>query len=310
MKITQDRLNQQNNASNLSVLLIGGYGYIGSYLQSKLQQAGISYSICDDLRRGNPLGIRGLEQDYSMLGVDYCSQFDVVLWFAGHSSVQRALDDPVGALDNNCINLFRLARNLNPSTKLIYASTASLYSSIKSGDVLASSEKDLVQIPYQNAYDMSKFTFDYMSENFLSNCYAIRMGTVSGFSPNLRAELLFNAMNISAVTKGEVIVKNKNSYRTILLLDDLWLLIKALLERDAQPGVYNAGSFSGTIGQFSKWIASAWDARVVDQGSSETYSFLLDTSRMDELIECDRIRIPIEQHSRNFIDDCRSANSL
>ncbi len=71
-------------------------------------------------------------------------------------------------------------------------------------------------------------------------------------------------MSLSAATGGKVFVKNRVAYRPILFLDDLWLLVKALLTTDASPGVYNAGSISGTIGEFAGWIAEARGAQVVD----------------------------------------------
>ena len=53
--------------------------------------------------------------------------------------------------------------------------------------------------------------------------------------------------------------------------------------------------------------AAAWGAEVVDQGKSETYSFLLDTSRMDQLLNQDRQTLSIEQRSREFVSRCRAS---
>ncbi len=288
-----------------SVLLVGGCGYIGSYLYARLNEVGIAPAVCDHQTRQNPAGIPAVSRDYASLTEEELAQFDAVVWFAGHSSVQQALADPQGALANNCLNLFSLAKKLRPTTKLIYASSGSLYSAPVGQSLSPSRESDLAHIPYQNAYDISKFAFDYLAENFLSNFYALRMGTLSGYSPNLRRELLFNAMSLSAATNGKVFVKNRDAYRTVLFLDDLWLLVKALLTTDATPGVYNAGSMSGTIGEFASWIAGAWGAEVVDQGNSETYSFLLDHDRMSRLVGDGRAQTSVQQRSLDFIQHCR-----
>ncbi len=295
----------QNFPASASVLLVGGCGYIGSYLFPRLKELGLDPAVCDHLTRQNPAGTPTVARDYSTLTESELAQFDAIVWFAGHSSVQQALADPQGALANNCLNLFSLAKKLKPSTKLIYASSGSLYSAPVGQPLTPSSESDLAHIPYQNAYDISKFAFDYLAENFLSNFYALRMGTLSGYSQNLRRELLFNAMSLSAATSGKVIVKNRDAYRTILFLEDLWLLVKALLTTDVAPGVYNVGSTSGTIGEFATWIADAWGAEVVDQGNSETYSFLLDVGRMDQLIGKQRIQSSVQQRSLDFIQQCR-----
>ena len=133
-----------------------------------------------------------------------------VLWFGGHSSVTQSIQDPNGAVTNNCLNLFSFAKKLHPDTKFIYASTASLYS-VTGKKVEPSSEAIEANIPSQNPYDMSKFAFDFLAKNFIENFYALRMGTLAGYSPNLRQELVFNAMNLSAVRKGEVRLKNSES---------------------------------------------------------------------------------------------------
>ena len=265
--------------------------------------------MCDKLIKDNPLSIPVIPKDYAALDEEELAAFDAIIWFAGHSSVQQAVADPEGALANNCLNLYSLAKKLKPATKLIYASSGSLYS--KAGAISsASSESDLVQIPTQNAYDISKFAFDYLAQNFLSNFFALRMGTVSGYSPNLRPELLFNAMSISAASKGQVIVKNRQAFRTILFLDDLWLLVNQLLMPQAAPGFYNAGSVSGTIGNFAAWIAEAWSAEIIDQGVSETYSFLLDTTRMDVITGKSKIEYDIRQRSVDFIEQYRSNTDI
>ena len=199
---------------------------------------------------------------------------------------------------------------MRPNTKLIYASSGSLYSAKQDEALTPASEHDLVKIPYQNAYDISKFAFDYLAENFLTNFYALRMGTVSGCSPNIRKELMFNAMNISAYSTGKVYVKNKNSYRTILFLDDLCLLVEKLLTTDAKPGVYNAGSLSSTIGEFAMDIADTWNAKVVDEGVSETYSFLLNHSKMNALTSLSLDKKSIQQRSKEFIEQSKEQNLI
>lgn len=267
---------------NKNILLVGGCGYIGSFLYSKLLDSDCSVVVCDYLKRGNPLEIDLINKDYADLDQHELSNYDVVLWFAGHSSVPLSTIDPEGALKNNCLNLYSFAQRLPDTTKLIYASSASLYSS-KAAKTPDSSEESLVNIPSQNPYDISKFAFDYMAKGFLKNFYGLRMGTLSGYSPNLRSELVFNAMNISAKKKGIVSLRNATSNRTILFLEDLWVLIRQLILLDYPPGFINAGSINCNLGQLAHKIAEVWEAKVINEGNSETYSFLLDTSLMKSI---------------------------
>lgn len=282
------------------ILLIGGCGYVGSYLYQRLKCDGFDVTVVDQLKRGNPLNLNVIKDDFANLNENFLHQFDSVLWFGGHSSVSESMTDPDGAVANNCLNLFSFAKRLASHTKLIYASSGSLYST-SSSPVLPASESFLASIPAQNAYDISKFAFDYLAKNFLNNFYGLRMGTVSGYSPNLRPELVFNAMNIAAVTTGYVHLKNSESHRTILFLNDLWALVRKLLLTKQKPGIYNAGSLSFKMGELAHGVASAWNAQVIFEGDSDTYSFLLDTTRMKAICGKDMVSSDLTERCREFI---------
>jgi len=290
-----------------NILLVGGCGYIGSFLYSKLEEADCSVVVCDTLKRGNPLKLDVIAKDYKELDEFELKKYDVVLWFAGHSSVGLSINDPEGALKNNCLNLYSFAQKLPSTTKFIYASSASLYSR-KGADITASTEESLVTIPAQNPYDISKFAFDYIAKGFLKNFNGLRMGTLCGYSPNLRHELVFNAMNISAKENGIVTLKNGGSNRTILFLEDLWVLIRQLIFHNHPTGFINVGSISNNLKQLSHQIAEVWGAEVVDEGNSESYSFLLDTTLMRGICGKDLKEIDFSAECHNLIEKMESLN--
>ena len=232
-----------------------------------------------------------------------------MLWFGGHSSVNQAIQDPNGAVTNNCLNLFSFAKKLHPTTKFIYASTASLYS-VSGDQAKPSSEASGTSIPSQNPYDMSKFAFDYLAKNFIENFYALRMGTLAGYSPNLRQELVFNAMNLSAVRTGEVKLKNSESARTLLYLCDLWCLIEKLLNTKQHYGFFNVGSISYSMGELAHEVAENWGAQVLDEGRSESYSFLLDTSKMKAICGSALSVQSFSDYCSAFIEECKFAKVL
>ena len=291
------------------ILLIGGCGYIGSFLYEKLCSAGFHVTICDYLVRGNPLNADVLQCDYAELEAPMLRDFGIVLWFAGHSSVGQAMENPKGALINNCFNLFNLSQKLHPDTNLVYASTGSIYSS-SNHDIQPSSEITKIEVPSQNAYDISKFSFDYIAKNFLENFHAIRMGTLAGFSPNIREELVFNAMNISAFKTGKVYLSNANSFRTILFLDDLWSLIHKLITTKQLPGILNAGSLTLSLGELATKIAGVWGADIINYGDTKTYSFKLETSRMSAICDETNHRPEMAERCHALIDDMHCGNFL
>lgn len=289
-----------------NILLVGGCGYIGSYLYQRLARDGFTVTVVDQLKRGNPLGVGVVEDDYARMPDDFLAQFDVVLWFAGHSNVKDSTDDPDGAVLNNCLNLFAFAKRLPSRTKLIYASTGVIYST-KGTAVSPASEGSLARIPSLNAYDMSKFAFDYLATAFLKNSYGLRLGTLCGYSPNLRAELVFNGMNIDAVSRGCVHLKNINSSRTFLFLSDLWVFVRKLITTPQHPGIYNVGSVSLTIGQLARVVGDTWNAQVIYEGGTDPYSYVLDTTRMQAICGNELEAVDLPQRCRQFIEMCGQA---
>lgn len=264
------------------ILLIGGSGYVGSYLYKHLIRNGYGVDICDSGKRGHPSGFVKFPIDYNDLTTQDLSFYSIVLWFAGHSSVTSALDDPFGALTNNCINLVGLRQRMRPEARIVYASTASLYSENPniSDKNTPSSQEDEIIVPGLNHYDMSKFCFDYISNNFISNFIGLRMGTVSGFSPNIRKELIFNAMNLSAIHTGRIKLANPTASRSILFLDDLYRVVEECIRNSEIPdGFLNVASASATVGEIAEIVARFHDAVIDELPNSPTYSFRLNTEK-------------------------------
>lgn len=266
----------------MNILLIGGCGYIGSYLFDKLSdEKSFNIDICDSEIRGNQNNKVIKYNLYEELNEDELKNYDFVLWFAGHSSVQQSLKDPIGAYLNNSINLFNLIQKLNNKTKIIYASSASLYSDRNVLPIL-SSENSLIKIPDNNSYDRSKFAFDYMVEDTFDRFYGLRMGTLAGFSSNIRKELVFNSMSIDAITHKKIYIQNKDSWRSILFLSDLYHTIINIINKSPQSGFYNVCSYNMRMIDLATKIGEFYNAEIIDKGNSITYSFRMDNKKMLE----------------------------
>lgn len=314
----------------MNVLLIGSSGYIGSYLQDHVPWDIMGWKLLTcDIRardRGRELPnqetegtARGLKKPdllcrYQDISGSLLKSVDVILFFAGCSSVSAALDDPAGAIRENAIDLWRFAERLS-NQYLIYASSASVYDSrparfrreekansnvLESGSggheskldgtpprVLISDENAALAAP-TNAYDASKAAADYLLAFGLSNATGLRMGTLSGFSQQLRPELVFNSMCISAARTGRVRVSSPENYRSLLFLDDLMALVMSLLVGDFQakgaPRLVNCGSYNLSIGELAQTICDQTGAEMVEEAGTSTYSFLLETGLMRSIM--------------------------
>lgn len=266
------------------VLVIGGAGYVGSYLtkfmQSKIAQDKINSVDSCDVIEAPWVNIVG---NYMELTQEMLGEYSHFLFFAGCSSVNAAKLNPRRALEENCLQPLAFTEALRPDQTFIYASSASIYSTphvqVGTGDQAASNELTAIGYP-QNPYDASKAAADYLFSIWKTevNLSGLRMGTVSGVSPRMRPELVFNSMVSAAIDSGELILRNSNSWRTILFLDDLANLVMALISsRGNLPPLVNAGSLSMTIGELGNRIANHLGAKVRQVPDSKTYSFALNT---------------------------------
>jgi UDP-glucose 4-epimerase len=264
----------------MKVLLIGAAGYIGNYLSQELSNL-YELDVCDYL--GVELDrAKHYKMDYRNLSAKDVNEYSWILWFAGHSSVPQSINDPIGALYNNNIGLIEFFQKTLPKkTKVIYASTGSLYS--QGGPILKSATETDQVYPSANAYDISKFAFDYLAPNYFDNFYGLRMGTLSGFSKKLRPELIFNKMNIDAIENGVVNVANSNNSRSLLFLSDLLEIINLIIKKTPEPGFYNAASVSDTIEQFALEISKHHRAALNYLPDSPSYSFALNCRKLIDL---------------------------
>ncbi|SFT17105.1 Nucleoside-diphosphate-sugar epimerase [Sulfitobacter marinus] len=287
-------------------ILIVGQGYIGSYLTLSLFNRGHSLTVCSvsfGLRQSPE--ISQIEGRYQDLPADVLASFDVILWLAGHSSVGQAIADPSGAVRNNCFDLLEFAQRKPGHVRLIYASTASLYSVSHNNDFnqgpdpLKESEARITSL---NAYDSSKAAFDALVGPLAENTCGLRLGTVCGYSPKLREELVFNSMNIGAISNRQVRVANPNAWRSLLFLEDLSFVLDALIYSDTPlPRFINVASLDTQIGSLAHEIAAWYGAEIVNLPDTATYSFRMSTDLMTGIVGS----LPIKKLSERCGDFAR-----
>ena len=275
------------------VLLIGAMGYIGSRLLTHLRAAGRSVTAMD---RAAVPGNGILAMDCRALTRSDLARFGTVIWLAGHSSVKLAMAEPADAFENNVSGLLRLAQLLTPRQRLIYASSASLYSGNDSPSHVIT--EDVIGFQYQNAYDLSKYAFDKLISTLNIDYCGLRFGTVCGTSDRQRHELLLNSMVRSAVTTGQVNVSNPQARRSVLAMNDLVATIDRMLDVVPDAGFYNLASYSMSIGEFGEAVARQLGARIVEMPGTGTYNFSVESTRI-----CTVLGRPLQTSLPDLIDE-------
>lgn len=268
-------------------LLLGGTGYIGSRLFLDLQGHGHHVQTVDLEWYGNPVNPANHIVDYRHLDRRLLAWADAVILLAGHSSVGMADGPLTSCFENNVVNFVRLLTTIRAGQKLIYASSASVY-----GDATGTSRETDVTFTGQCAYDISKHMIDILAPASGCEYYGLRFGTVCGFAPNWRSDVLINSLFLSAMTEGRVLVFDGHARRSILGLGDLCRAIRCILAcRDDHRGIYNLASFATTVAETADTVAAMFDVSRRDLRPRHTgalatrYSFHLDNRRFQDTFD-------------------------
>ena len=263
-----------------NVLIIGGNGYIGSRLRQVLAQEYTVDSVDCCWYNYDETSQR---IDYHKLTTDYLNTFDAVVLLAGHSSVASC----VGAIQspwlNNVTNFSDLAAKLSwKNIPLIYASSASVYGNSLPGQLFVEHNTQFIPV---NNYDITKHTLDLEAKVAIARgqmIMGLRFGTVNGWAPNLRADVMINAMYDAVQTQGKITVTNKHIRRALLGIEDLCRGVCYCIERPT-AGIYNMASFNASVEDIATTVARELDVPLVDRGNTaNAYDFGLDTSLFQE----------------------------
>jgi nucleoside-diphosphate-sugar epimerase len=195
------------------VLVVGGAGYIGCVLVEELLAKGYSVRVLDRLFFGREAA-RGF-QDRVELVVEDMREFDeqhvrdcgAVINIGGLSNDPTAEFAPRANEEMNTVASIRVAEVARAAgvERLIFASTASIYdrgAGEEARDVLMDEE---ATVDPKAAYATSKLEAErgiLPLANAVFAPVAFRMGTVFGFSPRMRFDLVLNTFVKDAMSEG------------------------------------------------------------------------------------------------------------
>lgn len=266
------------------VLVIGGNGYIGSRLIYDLYSKYEIHSI-DICWFNKPTGNNKI-QDYKTLTTQELSNFDIVILLAGHSSVKMC-DGPILASWNNNVNNFvDLVKKLNKDQVLIYASSGSVYGLCSNQ---AKEDENILFKPI-NHYDLTKYTVDTHAQTFISKGYKIvglRFGTVNGWSPNTREDLMINSMTKKSLLEQELFINNPEIRRPILGITDIVYAIDTIIQ-NPKSGIFNLASFTDTVINISAYIGSTTGSEIIKTPDQKgIYDFDMSTEKFRQTFNFD-----------------------
>ncbi|HIJ71472.1 MAG TPA: SDR family oxidoreductase [Planctomycetes bacterium] len=241
----------------MRVLIAGGAGYVGSYLIPVLLEHGYEVEVVDLMWFGNylPESVKVAKRDLFKCEKKDLEIYDQIIFLAGLSNDPMAEFDPSKNFVYNAAlpsYLAFVAKNAGVK-RFIYASSCSVY-----GYTVNELYDETCPVTSNSPYGISKLqgergVIQQCDDNF--SVIALRKGTICGYSPRMRLDLIVNTMFKFAMSDKRVTVNNASIWRPILdIRDAATAYLRAIQADYSLSGVYNIASDNYTVGQVGDMV--------------------------------------------------------
>jgi nucleoside-diphosphate-sugar epimerase len=226
------------------ILVTGGAGFLGAVLVRELLDRGYAVRVHDKLL----FGTRGLDSvrgrielvpgDIRSFDPALLDGVTAVLHLAGLSNDPMAEFNPRANYEINTVGTERVARACRERgvRRFVQASSCSVYDlGMQAEDVL---RDETAEVKPRAAYavskhDAEKILLDWTSSEFCP--VILRMGTIYGFSPRMRYDLVVNTFVKDALTRGTLTVHcGGEMWRPLVEVRDAALAYVAALEAEEE----------------------------------------------------------------------------
>jgi nucleoside-diphosphate-sugar epimerase len=248
----------------MRILVAGGAGYIGSRLVPSLVEHGYEVDVIDMLWFGNhlPADVHVVQQDLFNCGPADFENYEQVIFLAGVSNDPMAEYDPAENFVQNGALPAYLAFSAKKAgvKRFIYASSCSIY-----GYTQNELYDETAPVTCAYPYGISKLQGEravlQMADARFS-VIALRQGTVCGWSPRMRFDLIVNTMYKTAISAGVITVSNASIWRPIFdLRDATSAFTRAVQASYGISGVFNVASGNFTVGQVADYVKAEVEER-------------------------------------------------
>jgi len=244
----------------MKLLVAGGAGYLGSVLIPKLLDRGYKVDVVDLFWFGNhlPRQVGILNKDIFHLSVEDLETYDQVIFLAGLSNDPMAEFSPSKNFIFNAAAPAYLAYTAKNAKvkRYIYASSCSVYGYTEN-ELFDESRPVTSNYPYGISKLQGEQAAMQLSDGNFS-VIALRKGTVSGYSPRMRFDLIINTMFKNAVREHLITVNNPSIWRPILSIEDAaTAYIRAVEANYKLSGIFNIASGNFTVGEVADSVKAA-----------------------------------------------------
>lgn len=178
----------------MSVLVLGGAGYIGSHTVDRLVEAGKDVVVVDSLVTGHLAAVRKEAKFYQgdLADKDFMRKvftenpdIDAVIHFAAFSLVAESMEDPLKYFDNNTAGMVKLLEVMNEFDikYIVFSSTAATYG-IPEKMPIYEDDPQLPINPYGESKLMMEKIMRWADEAYGIKFVALRYFNVAGAKPD------------------------------------------------------------------------------------------------------------------------------
>jgi nucleoside-diphosphate-sugar epimerase len=243
----------------MRILIAGGAGYVGSALIPKLLERGYDIDVVDLFWFGNqlPPEVGIVNRDIFDLQINDLKDYDQVLFLAGLSNDPMAEYSPSKNFIFNAAApayLCYIARQAKVR-RYIYASSCSVYGYTEN-ELFDEDRPVSSHYPYGiSKLQGERAVMQLQGDGF--SVIALRKGTVCGFSPRMRFDLIINTMFKTAMKDRVITVNNPAIWRPILSIEDACMAyVRAIEANESISGIFNVASGNHTVGEIADLVES------------------------------------------------------
>jgi nucleoside-diphosphate-sugar epimerase len=242
----------------MKIVVAGGAGYIGSVLIPRLLHRGYDVCAYDLLWFGNNLPAGVAVQRRSVMDIQEADLkgVDAVVFIAGLSNDPMAEYSPAQNFVHNasCPSYLAYVSKRAGVRRFIHGGSCSVYG-YTINELYDEDAPAVSSYPYGISKLQGEFGCIQLADSKFS-VIALRKGTVCGYSPRMRLDLVVNTMFKSALQDGVILVNNPSIWRPILTIKDAAdAYVRAIEAAPEISGIFNVASGNYTVGEISDYVS-------------------------------------------------------
>lgn len=270
------------------ILVVGGAGYVGAVLTAELLERGYAVKILDRLYYGD-YGLRDVRErvellvgDMRMVEPSVFDDVDAVVNIGGLSNDPTAEYNPRANYEMNTVAARRLAEMCKEQgvRRYVFGSTCSIYDRGIGEDARDVVLDEEAEVNPKAAYSSAKYSAEKALLEMADECFCpviLRKGTIYGFSPRMRYDLVVNTFVRDALYKHCITVfYGGEMWRPLIDVRDVARAYVACLDSDenrVRGQVFNLAHGNFRISELALRVREALRQIGVDVDVKTDYAY-------------------------------------